>query len=38
LIDYVHAMTIRVALLALVGLSLIAMGVWVVRILWTRHG
>jgi succinate dehydrogenase / fumarate reductase, membrane anchor subunit len=38
LIDYVHAMAIRAALLGLVGLSLTAMGVWVVRILWTRHG
>ena len=38
LMDYVHAVTIRVALLGLVGLSLTAMGVWVVRLLWTRHG
>jgi len=38
LIDYVHAMAIRAALLGLVGLSLTAMGVWVVRILWTRYG
>ena len=38
LIDYVHAITIRVALLGLVGFGLTAMGVWVVRVLWTRHG
>ena len=37
LIDYVHATTIRVALLGSVGLGLTAMGVWVVRILWMRH-
>jgi len=38
LVDYVHAMAIRAALLGLVGLSLTGMGVWVVRILWTQHG
>ena len=38
LMDYVHAMAIRVALLGIVGFGLTAMGVWVVRILWTRHG
>ena len=38
LMDYVHAMTVRVALLGLVGFGLTAAGVWVVRILWTRHG
>jgi succinate dehydrogenase / fumarate reductase membrane anchor subunit len=37
LMDYVQAMTVRVALLGLVGFGLIAMGFWVVRILWTRH-
>ena len=38
LMDYVHAATARVALLGLVGFGLTAAGVWVVRILWMRHG
>ena len=38
LMDYVPAMRIRIALLGLVGSGLIAMGAWVVRILWTLRG
>jgi len=38
LMDYVHSITIRVFLLAAIAFGLTAMGVWVVRILWTRHG
>lgn len=38
LMDYVHSIPIRVVLLATIGFGLTAMGVWVVRILWTRHG
>jgi len=38
LMDYVHATIARVALLGLVGFGLTTAGVWVVRILWTRHG
>ena len=38
LMDYVHVVTARVALLGLVGVGLAAAGLWVVRILWTRHG
>jgi len=38
LMDYVHAATARVALLGLVRFGLTAAGVWVVRILWMRHG
>ena len=38
LTDYVHAISVRVALLGLVGLGLISMGAWVARILWMPHG
>lgn len=38
LMDYVQAMAVRVALLGLVGFGLTAVGVWVLRLLWTRHG
>jgi succinate dehydrogenase / fumarate reductase membrane anchor subunit len=37
-IDYVHVTTVRIALLASVGVGLTAIGVWVVRILWVRQG
>jgi len=37
LMDYVHVVTVRVALLGLVGAGLAAAGLWVVHILWTRH-
>jgi succinate dehydrogenase / fumarate reductase membrane anchor subunit len=38
LIDYVHALAVRAVLLGLVSLGLASLGVWVVRILWARHG
>jgi succinate dehydrogenase / fumarate reductase membrane anchor subunit len=38
LTDYVHAISIRAPLLGLVGLGLVSMGVWVVRILWMPQG
>ena len=38
ILDYVHAMVFRVGLLVLLGFGLTAMGVWVMRILWMRHG
>ena len=36
--DYVHPVAFRVWALALLGIGLTAMGVWVMRILWMRHG
>jgi succinate dehydrogenase / fumarate reductase, membrane anchor subunit len=38
IIDYVHAIAFRTGLLVLAGFGLTAIGVWVVRILWLRHG
>ena len=38
IMDYVHAIAFRTGLLVLVGFGLTAIGVWVVRILWVRHG
>lgn len=38
ILDYVHAMVFRVGLLVLLGFGLTAIAVWVVRILWMRHG
>ena len=38
IMDYVHAIAFRVCLLVLLGFGLTAMGVWVMRILWMRHG
>lgn len=38
IMDYVHPLAIRVVVLALLGFGLAAMGVWVMRILWMRHG
>jgi succinate dehydrogenase / fumarate reductase membrane anchor subunit len=38
ILDYVHTMVFRVGLLVLLGFGLTAIGVWVVRILWMRHG
>ncbi len=38
ILDYVHLIAFRVGLLVLVGFGLTAMGAWVVRILWVRHG
>jgi len=38
IMDYVHPVAFRVWALALLGIGLTAMGVWVMRILWMRHG
>lgn len=38
IMDYVSPIAIRVFVLALLGFGLTAMGVWVMRILWMRHG
>lgn len=37
ILDYIHAMAFRVGLLVLLGFGLTALGVWVMRILWTEH-
>ena len=37
ILDYVHPMAFRVCVLGLLGFGLTAMGVWVMRILWTQH-
>lgn len=36
--DYVHPVALRIAVLALLGLGLIAMAAWVARILLPGHG
>ena len=38
ILDYIHPIVYRVGLLVLVGFGLTALGVWVMRILWMRHG
>jgi succinate dehydrogenase / fumarate reductase membrane anchor subunit len=38
IMDYVHPVAFRVWALALLGIGLTAMGVWVMRILWMRNG
>lgn len=38
LMDYVHPIALRVSALALLGVSLATIAVWVVRILWVKHG
>jgi succinate dehydrogenase, hydrophobic membrane anchor protein len=38
ILDYVHLVAVRVCVLALLGFSLVAMGVWMMRILWTARG
>ena len=38
ILDYVHPVAFRVCVLVLLGFGLTAMGVWVMRILWMRHG
>ena len=38
MVDYVHPVALRTGLLVLLGVSLTAMAVWVVRILWVGHG
>ena len=37
ILDYIHPFAVRAALLVLLGFGLTAMGVWVMRILWTEH-
>ena len=38
LMDYIHPIAFRVWALALLGIGLMAMGVWVMQILWMGHG
>jgi succinate dehydrogenase / fumarate reductase membrane anchor subunit len=38
IMDYVHPVAFRVCALALLGFGLMTMGIWVMRILWIRHG
>jgi succinate dehydrogenase / fumarate reductase, membrane anchor subunit len=38
LMDYVHAVAIRVGLLGLTAVGSAAIGAWVIRILWLRPG
>jgi succinate dehydrogenase / fumarate reductase, membrane anchor subunit len=38
IMDYVHPVAFRVWALAFLGIGLTTMGVWVMRILWMRHG
>ena len=38
IMDYIHPVAFRALALALLGIGLTAMGVWVMRILWMRHG
>jgi succinate dehydrogenase / fumarate reductase membrane anchor subunit len=38
IMDYIHPVAFRVWAFALLGIGLTAMGVWVMRILWMRHG
>lgn len=38
IMDYIHPVAFRVWVFALVGIGLTAMGIWVMRILWMRHG
>jgi succinate dehydrogenase / fumarate reductase membrane anchor subunit len=38
ILDYVHPVAFRVCVLVLLGFGLTAMGVWVMRILFVRHG
>jgi succinate dehydrogenase / fumarate reductase membrane anchor subunit len=38
ILDYVKPLAVRVAALALLGLGLIGLGAWMIRILWRAHG
>lgn len=38
ILDYIQPITIRVLVLALLGLGLIGLGAWIIRILWLWHG
>lgn len=37
ILDYIHAIAFRVGLLVLLGFSLTAVAIWVMRILWMEH-
>lgn len=37
ILDYLQPIAVRLLVLALLGLGLIGMGVWVIRILWLGH-
>ena len=38
ILDYVNPLAVRVGALALLALSLIGLGAWLIRILWHAHG
>jgi succinate dehydrogenase / fumarate reductase membrane anchor subunit len=38
ILDYVHPLAIRVLALSLLGLALVGVGAWVIRILWLGRG
>ncbi len=38
ILDYIHAIAVRVFMLAALGLGLVGAGAWVTRILWLGHG
>ena len=38
IMDYVHAIAVRVFMLAALGLGLTGLGAWIIRILWSGHG
>jgi len=38
ILDYIHPIVFRVALLMLLGFGLTALGVWVIRIFWMQRG
>ena len=37
ILDYIHAMSVRVGLLVVLAFGLTALAIWVVRILWMGH-
>jgi succinate dehydrogenase / fumarate reductase membrane anchor subunit len=38
ILDYLKPLAVRMGALALLGLGLIGLGAWVIRILWRAHG
>ena len=38
ILDYIHSIVFRLAVLMLLGFGLTALGLWVMRILWMRTG
>jgi succinate dehydrogenase membrane anchor subunit len=38
ILDYVDLVAVRVCVLVLLGIGLVATGVWMIRILWTARG